>query len=219
MFNRTYDVLDEYRHRLLENMLNRRTIAIGLYIVMLTAMVGGFMLLDKELLPIPDSVKFEIKANTIPFYGFEETNRVAGEIETRLMALKGVESVFTESGAVSKEAGRSEDISVNSIHYIVNCKSPAVRAKVMNEAREILNKAELLDFSLLQEQNTLSQYLSTGGDNFQLKVFYDDIERGKEAVKRVQEQIKNIRELHDLKTTTTEGKPTYAITFNKDLLN
>ncbi|MDQ1354150.1 MAG: family transporter [Acidobacteriota bacterium] len=218
-FNRIYALLDEYRHRLLERMLNRCAIAIGLSIVMLTAMVGGFMLLDKELLPIPDSVKFEIKANTIPFYGFEETNRMAAEIETKLMALKGVESVFTESGAVSKEAGRSEDISVNSIHYIVNCQSPAVRSIVMNEAREILNKAELLDFSLLQEQNTLSQYLSTGGDNFQLKVFYDDIERGKEAVKQVLAQIKNIEGLHDLKTTTTEGKPTYAITFNRELLN
>lgn len=219
VFNRTYAVLDEYRHRLLESMLNRRSIAVGVSIVMLTAMVGGFMLLDKELLPIPDSAKFEIKANTIPFYGFEDTNRMAAEIETKLMALKGVESVFTESGAVSKEAGRSEDISVNSIHYIVNCQSPDARPGVMTGAREILNKTELLDFSLLQEQNTLSQYLSTGGDNFQLKVFYDDIERGKEAVKRVLAQIKNIEGLHDLKTTTTEGKPTYAITFNKELLN
>lgn len=89
----------------------------------------------------------------------------------------------------------------------------------MAGSREVLNKAELMDFSIIQEQNTLSQYLATGGDNFQLKVFYDDIERGKEAVKRVLEEIKNIEELHDLKTTTTEGKPTYAITFNKELLN
>ena len=219
VFNRTYAKLDDYRHWLLEYMLNRKSIAIGVSIVMLVSMVGGFLLLDRELLPIPDSPKFEIKANTIPFYGFEETNRVASEIETKLMTLQGVQSVFTESGAVSKEAGRSEDISVNSIHYIVNCKSPDARSKVMAGTREILNKAELMDFSIIQEQNTLSQYLATGGDNFQLKIFYDDIEKGKEAVRRVLEKIKNVDGLNDLKTTTTEGKPTYAITFNKELLN
>ncbi|MCU0287909.1 MAG: efflux RND transporter permease subunit, partial [Acidobacteria bacterium] len=219
VFNRTYTRLDDYRHWLLERMLTRKRIAIIVSIIMLTLMVLGFMLLDKELLPIPESAKFEIKANTIPFYGFEETNRVASEIESKLIAIDGVKFVFTESGAVSKEAGRSEDISVNSIHYIVNCQSPGVRAKVMSGVREILNKAELIDFSIIQEQNTLSQYLATGGDNFQLKVFYEDIERGKEAVKMVLGEIKNIEELNDLKTTTTEGKPTYAISFNKELLN
>lgn len=219
VFNRTYAILDDSRHRLLEHMLNRRIIAVVISLIMLAGMVGGFMLLNKELLPIPESSKFEIKANTIPFYGFEETNRVASEIEAKLMAVKGVDFLFTESGAVSKEAGRSEDISVNSIHYIVNCKSPEIRPSVMAGVREILNKAELVDFSIIQEQNTLSQYLATGGDNFQLKVFYDDIEKGKEAVRRVLAKMKDIDELNDLKTTTNEGKPTYAISFNKELLN
>jgi HAE1 family hydrophobic/amphiphilic exporter-1 len=177
------------------------------------------MLLDKELLPKPESSKFEINANTIPAYGFEETNRIASEIEKKLMRLQGVKFVFTESGAVSKEAGRSEDISVNSLHFIVNCLSPEVRSEIMSLTRDILNNSELLDFSLSLEQNTLSQYLATGGDNFQVKVFYDDIEKGKEAVIQVLEQIKDFDSLNDLKTTTAEGKPTFAIAFKQSLMN
>ncbi|MCP5108002.1 MAG: efflux RND transporter permease subunit [bacterium] len=219
IFNRLYTTFDNFYHRVLETILNRKIIALYLSIFILASILGTFLLLNKELLPAPESNKFEINANTVPAYGFEETNRIAYEIEKKLMAVQDVEFVFTESGAVSQEAGRSEDISVNSLHFIVNCRSPEIRPKIMAQAREILTNTELQDFSLSLEQNTLSQYLATGGDNFQVKVFYDDIEKGKEAVRRVVEQVRNFPELQDLKTTTTEGKPTYAITFKQDLLN
>ncbi len=220
-FNRLYTAFDDIYHRWLEKLLDRKIYALYISIFILAAIVGTFTLLDKELLPNPESNKFEISANTVPVYGFEETNRIASGIEKTLMGFEEVDFVFTESGAVSSEAGRSEDISVNTIHFIVNCKSPELRSTVMARTREVLKNSELLDFSLSLEQNTLSQYLATGGDNFQIKVFYDDIERGKEAVKRVLEQIKDLTGtgLKDLKTTTTEGKPTFAIGFKKDLLN
>ncbi|MCP4213586.1 MAG: efflux RND transporter permease subunit, partial [bacterium] len=181
--------------------------------------VGLFTMLEKEFLPAPENSKFEISGNTIPAYGFDETNRVSNEIERTLLELPGVESVFSESGAVSKEAGRSEDISVNSIHYIVKCTDPETRARAMNDARAILAKSELLDFSLYLEKNTLSEYLATGGDNFQVKVFYENIEQGKIAVNQVLAAIKDFDNLNDIKTTTTEGKPTFTIRFKQDLLN
>jgi HAE1 family hydrophobic/amphiphilic exporter-1 len=220
-FNRLYAAFDDTYHRWLEKLLNRKIYALYISIFIIAAIVGTFMLLDKELLTKPESSKFEINANTVQAYGFEETNRIASGIEKTLMGFEEVDFVFTESGAVSKEAGRSEDISVNSIHFIVNCKSQELRSTAMARTREILKNSELMDFSLSLEQNTLSQYLATGGDNFQVKVFYDDIEKGKEAVKRVLAQIKDLTGtgLKDLKTTTTEGKPTFAVGFKKDLLN
>jgi HAE1 family hydrophobic/amphiphilic exporter-1 len=218
-FNRLYKAFDDYYHQVLEILLNRKIFALYICIFILVAILGMFMLLDKELLPKPESSKFEINANTIPAYGFEETNRIASEIEKKLMSLQGVKFVFTESGAVSKEAGRSEDISVNSLHFIVNCLSPETRSKIMSLTRDILNHSGLLDFSLSLEQNMLSQYLATGGDNFQIKVFYDDIEKGKKAVTQVLGQLKDFNRLNDLKTTTEEGKPTFAIAFKQDLMN
>ncbi len=218
-FNRLYKTFDDYYHQVLEKILNRKIFALYLCILIIVSILGTFMLLDKELLPKPESSKFEIRAHTVPAYGFEETNRIASEIEKDLKGLEGVKFVFTESGAVSKEAGRSEDISVNSIHFIVHCLSLEARSEIMSRTREILKNSALLDFSVFLEQNTLSQYLATGGDNFQVKVFYDDINKGKEAVGRVMEQIEDFDSLKDLKTTTAEGKPTYAIAFKQDLLN
>ncbi len=218
-FNHLYGAFDNFYHNLLEKILNRKFIAYILCFLVLASIGGMFLLLEKELLPAPESAKFEIKANTVPAYGFEETNRIAREIETQLLKLNGVDFVFNESGAVSKDAGRSEDISVNSIHFILKCRTPEIRDRVMNDARSLLNNFGLQDFSLFLEQNALSQYLATGGDNYQIKVFYDNIEKGKAAVNLVMEQIKDLQGLHDIKTTTTEGKPTYSLSFKQDLLN
>jgi len=219
LFNKLYFSFDNAYHKLLIRFLNKKQLALLLSIIIIFSIYGTFMLLKKELLPAPDSGKFEIKANTSPSYGFEQTDVIADGIEKHLKAIKGVDFVFTESGAVSSFNATTEDISVNSIHYIVSCKVPEQRPRVMNDAREILKTAELEDFSTYLEKNTLSQYLSTSGENFQIKVFYEELERGKEAVAILLKEVEKIAHLHDIKTTTTPGKPSYAIHFKQDVLD
>lgn len=218
-FNTGYTAFDKFYHKVLEKILNKKVYALYLSILIFAALALGFVGLKKELLPAPDSRKFEIKANTIPSYGYEQTDAIASQIEKKLLALDGVNFVFTEAGAVSSLAATTEDISVNSIHFIVDCKSQEIRPIVMEKAREILEQAELQEFSTFLERNTLSQYLTTSGENFQIKVFYEDLQRGKEAVNMVLEEIKDYPQLHDLTTTTTEGKPIYAAQFKQGLLD
>ena len=220
-FNKLYDLFDDFYHRILEHILNKKIIALYLSISIIVLIAGSFMLLKKELLPAPDSRKFEIKANTIPSYGFEETNRIASRIEGQLYELEGVEFVFTESGAVSKFAARSEEFSVNSIHYIIKCSSPKIRPRVMDRARKILNgfKTDLVNFSVFLEKNTLSQYLSVGEENYQIKVFYENIESGKQAARIILDHLVDIKGLIDLKANTAQGKPLFVISFKQDLLN
>lgn len=218
-FNKFYASFDDVYHRILEKFLDRKRLALYLSIVILVAIGVTFSFLEKELLPAPESGKFEIKANTIPSYGFEQTDRIANDIEKRLNALDGVEFVFTESGAVSTFSATTEDISVNSIHFIVSCKTPDIRPQIMEEARDILKKSDLLDFTTYLEKNTLSQYLSTSGENFQVKVFYEELKNGKEAAAMVMDKLKGVEGLHDLKATTTPGKPMYSIKFKMDVLD
>ncbi len=222
-FNRLYQRFDGFYHHILEKILDKKIIALTLCIFIITFIVSTFFILKKELLPTPRSSKFEIKANTLPSYGFDETDRISSRIENKLKNIKGVEFIFTESGAVSQIAGRSEDFSVNSIHYIVKCKSPGERAKVMQMSREILDQEQanhsLLNYSVYLEKNTLSQYLSMEGENFQIKVFYEDIQAGTRAVDLIMGRIKDLEDIQDLKATATEGKPVYALVFKQDLLN
>ncbi|UCH92989.1 MAG: efflux RND transporter permease subunit, partial [Candidatus Aminicenantes bacterium] len=222
-FNTLYQSFDDAYHKLLEKILDKKRIALFLSIIILALIGFGFVLLKKELLPAPNSRKFEIEANSIPSYGFEQTDIIASEIEKKLLNLEGVNFVFTESGSVSTFAATTEDISVNSLHFIVECQSPGLRPQVMDQAREILKqileRADILDYSTALEKNTLSQYLSTSGENFQLKVFYEDIEKGKQAVQLILEKINHLEGLHDIKTTTTEGKPLFVIEFKQDVLD
>lgn len=222
-FNKLYEKFDDYYHNILVKILDRKRIALYLSLGIIFSIILTFLLLKKELLPAPDSKKFEIKANTIPSYGFDETNRIAALIEQKIKNLQGVNFVYTESGAVSKIAARSEEFSVNSIHLIVNCNSPLNRPLIMAGSREILNdfqrEKELLNFSIFLEKNTLSQYLSVGEENFQIKVFYEKLTQGKKAVELILNQIKDIKELIDLKANTAEGKPLFVVDFKQGLID
>jgi len=218
-FNSFYNWFDKIYHKFLEKFLEKKSRAAMLVAFILLSIILTFTFLDKELLPTPDTAKFEIIANTIPSYGFDETNKIAQDIEENILATEGVNFVYSETGSVSKEAARSEDISVNSIHFVVDCKSNDIRPDVMEITRDILKNTDLLDYSIFLEKNTLSKYLSSSGENFQIKVFYEEIERGKEAVDRIVKRISDIEGIYDLKTTTTPGKPVYEIYFKQDLLD
>jgi len=218
-FNKFYTKFDNFYHKILEKILNKKSIALLLSIIILSMIGLGLVLLKKELLPTPKTRKFEINASTIPSYGFEQTDIIASNIEKELLKIPGVTFVFTESGSVSTFAATSEDISVNSIHFIVECQSPHIRSQIMEQSRGILKKADLLEYNTSLEQNTLSQYLGTSGENFQLKVFYQDIDEGKKAVDAILPKIDKIKGLYDFKTTTTEGKPLFVIKYKQSVLD
>jgi len=218
-FNCAYNRFDVFYHRILESILDRKRRAAWLVLVILILIGGSYMILDKELLPSPDSQKFEITADTQPAYGFEETDRIAARIENRLREIKGVDFVYTETGLVSKMAARSEDFSVNHLHFIVNCKPDAPRPELMSRARNVLKNEDLERFTVFLEKNTLSQYLAVGGERFQIKVFYEDIENGREAVQRILDKVAGIRGLIDLKATAARGKPMLTIAFRQELLD
>ncbi len=219
LFNNSYRIFDDFYHRILEKLLDKKIYAVIISGGILVLMILGYFALDKELLPTPDSPKFEIKASTIPSYGFEDTNAVAASIEDKLRKIDGVEFVFSQAGAVSQFTARSEDFSVNNIHFIVQCQSPELRSRAMKTAQLILDNEDLLNYSMFLEKNTLSQYLSMEGDNFQIKVFYEDLETGKLAVNRIMEQIRGMEGLSDLKTSLSEGKPLMSLRFKQDLLD
>ncbi len=88
----------------------------------------------------------------------------------------------------------------------------------MEQVRQLLAKQDLADFSVFLEKNTLSQYLTLEGENFQIKVFYDEIDSGKLAVKRIRDKLQGlpVRELSD---TTAEGKPLYVVRFKQELID
>lgn len=216
-FNKVYNRFDNFYHKILEKILNKKIIAVCLSLIIIVSIYITYSMLSKELLPAPESLKFEIRASTSSVYGFEETDMIASRIEKKLLNIKGINNLFAETGFDPKTVS-TEDISVNNIHFIVECKSPELRLKIMDISREILKKEDLLNFSIHLEKNSLSQYLARSGENFKIKVFYETIKRGKEAVILILDKIKDFEDIHDLKANTSEGKPLFAIQFKEELL-
>jgi HAE1 family hydrophobic/amphiphilic exporter-1 len=89
----------------------------------------------------------------------------------------------------------------------------------MEKSRPIVEKAKLQDYSMFLEKNTLSRYLASEGENFQIKVFYEEIPAGRIAAGAIMAKIKDITDLKDLNLNTSEGKPLYKISFRQHLLD
>ncbi|MCK5222930.1 MAG: efflux RND transporter permease subunit, partial [Candidatus Aminicenantes bacterium] len=92
-FNAFYKWFDTIYHEILEKFLDRKSRAGILILVIVHSIIVSFILLKKELLPTPDTSNFEITANTIPSYGFEETDKIAQDIETNILNTEGVNFV------------------------------------------------------------------------------------------------------------------------------
>lgn len=217
-FNGLYEKFDSVYHRLLLRMLERKRLALYLGLSVLAGIVISVIVIDKELLPSPDSSKFEIKASTQSIYGFEETDRISAELEKAFRSIPGVRFVFAEAGAVSDFAARSEDFSVNSLHFIIDCENGKARARAMEQVRPILARKNLDNFTIYLEKNTLSQYLSMEGQNFQIKVHFEEIANGKEAVSRIMDKLAGLP-ISELSSSTAEGKPLFVVRFKQELID
>jgi HAE1 family hydrophobic/amphiphilic exporter-1 len=218
-FNLAFKKFDDFYHLILGKILDKKSIALIITLVTIGLIFIQLIFLDKELLPKPDSNKFEINAQTVSTLGFEETDRVTMQIEKKIKQLSGVEYIFSEAGSVSKLAAKSKDFSVNSIHLVVSCVNKVARVKLMEKSRTFLkNLQSIEEFSVFLEKNTLSRYLTSEGENFQIKVFYEEIKEGRKASKIILENLMGLTQLRDLQANTASGKPLFKITFNKSIL-
>ena len=216
VFNVSYKKFDEEYHKFLKLCLDRKIIPYSLMILMFVLSLLLYLGLKKELLPQTVSDNFEISAKTSSDYGFEETDRTAKLIENEIKKIKGVKHIFTQVGAVSSISLGAGELSLNSIHMIVN--TGGKREILMEKVRNILKRFSDLTYSVYPEKNTLSEYLRFGAEEFQIQVFYDRIEEGKKAVSGIIKRLKGIKGLVDLRSNIESGKPVLALSFNETLL-
>ncbi len=219
IFNRGYDAFAHWYHDFLLRCLNRKTIAFWITLVMLLGTVFFYLLLKKELLPQPQSARFEVSMTSRSTLGFEETEALAAHLEARIAQLPRVRDVYSRVGATSSLGAESTDISVNRIDMIVSCSGGKSRNRLMQETRELISRLpDVEHYSVFPEQNTLSQYLRFGAEEFKVKVFYDNIPAGKKAAAAIRLQLGKIPELVDIRDDSDEGKPIMLIRFNEELL-
>ncbi len=217
-FNRAYRAFSDAYHSFLKLCLERKLLPFSIAALMLAATVALYFGLKKELLPLPSSPVFEIKASTPSSLGFEETDEIAKGIEARLLSLDGIESVFCQTGAASALTGLSPSLSVNNIHMIVRCRDAQLREPLMEKARAVLASYPGLAGAVMPERTALSEYLRFGAEEFQLQVFYERIQDGRKVVGQLLRELSKVKGLVDLRTNAVEGKPVIALDFKEEFL-
>jgi HAE1 family hydrophobic/amphiphilic exporter-1 len=220
VFNRGYDAFARRYHAFLLRCLERKRIAVWIAMAMLAGTVIFYLPLKKELLPQTRTARFEISAGSDPSQGYEETESLGDALEARFQRIPGVTHVFSRFGTTSQLGVENADISVNRLDWIVECRGRGKRDGAMRAARRILAAVPALaQYSVFPERNTLSEYLHFGAEEFQVKVFYERIADGRQAVRGLTAIMKDMPQLVDVRSNDGDGKPILAMRVNEELLN
>ena len=141
-------------------------------------------------------------------------------LETQFQKIPWVTHVFSRFGTTSQLGIENADISINRLDWIIECRGRGKRDEAMMEVRRILaHTSGLAQSSVFPEKNTLSEYLHFGADEFQVKVYYERIADGRQAVRDLMAIIKTMPLLVDVRCNDEDGKPILAMRINEELLN
>lgn len=220
LFNRGYERFVQWDHKFLVRCLDHKMIAAWISLGMLAGIVLFYLPLKKELLPQTRTARFEISAGSDPSLGYEETESLGDALEAQFQKIPWATHVFSRFGTTSQLGIENADISVNRLDWIIECRGRGKRDEAMKEARRILAAtAGLAQFSVFPEKNTLSEYLHFGADEFQVKVYYERIADGRQAVRDIMAVMKAMPLLVDVRCNDEDGKPILAMRINEELLN
>jgi HAE1 family hydrophobic/amphiphilic exporter-1 len=220
LFNRGYEGFAHWYHAFLLDCLDHKRIAAWISLAMLAGTVIFYLPLKKELLPQTRTARFEISAGSDPSLGYEETENLGDALERQFQKIPWVAHVFSRFGTTSQLGLENADISVNRLDWIIECGGRDKRDEAMREVRRILaHTSGLAQFSVFPEKNTLSEYLRFGADEFQVKVYYERIADGRQAVQDIAAIMKTMPLLVDVRSNDEDGKPILAMRINEELLN
>ena len=214
-FSRLYSSFDRSYHRFLELCFEKKSIPFLITLFMLLFIIASFPFIKKEFLPSPSTPRFEIEASTGPDYGFDATDEIAKDVETKLLSLRDVVFVFSQVGAVSRFSPSEKSLAVNHMEILAGAVS---RERAMDGARKILASYPQLSFSVIPARNALSRYLRLGAENFRMKVFYRVEDYGREAVREILRRLRRVKGLVDLRTNAFLQKPVLAVKFKEKVL-
>ncbi len=217
-FNLTYDRLARFHHRTLIWSLNNKG---KVTLVTLLGFLGVTVLafnLPRELVPQLKVNSAEIRLRTPIEFSFEETAYVVQIIDQRLRKERFVTQVFSQAGLVSGLEALSPEISLNSARILFQARGAKELDEIIPRVRSWLLSFPGLNFSILKEQSTLAQWLSTGLSEVGLRLYGDDLEILRREALNLAEKLKRLPALTSTRVAMEEGKPEFLLRLKKEAL-
>ncbi|MCP2520317.1 efflux RND transporter permease subunit [Candidatus Aminicenantes bacterium AC-708-M15] len=215
-FNKIYSGFSVFYHRFLDWSLNNKgKVLTGSLLFLVITFLAGTQI-GRELIPKPKTNTFEINLTTPVDFSLEQTEEIVSIIEKWLKSDSSVETIFSQIGIVTGMQAYDPRVSVNSAKILCRLLSHSDVQRVIKELRTKLSRFPEIDFSIVQQQTTLSEMLAIGGKELSLIIKGDDLDKLNSIANQLVEKLENIEGLADISTSYKQGKPQFLIKLKRN---
>ncbi|MFH2043261.1 MAG: efflux RND transporter permease subunit [Acidobacteriota bacterium] len=218
IYTAAYGGFENFYHRFLDwSLANKGKVILSSFLILVLTLLLATRI-PQELMPKPEAEFFEVHIKTPIDYSLEQTADVVASLEAWLGDRNEVVSSFAQIGIVSGMESLNPDVSLNSAKVFVEAKKAKLVDAVMEGAREYLGRIPGLNFSIIKEQATLSQFLAFNSAEVGIRIKGEDLNRLKIYAGQLVEGLGEIPEIADINTNIGEGKPEFLVSIRKEAL-
>ena len=207
-------IKEKYKTTLLWS-LGHRKLVIFLSIILFFGSIALFPLIGAEFIPEMDQGQFSINIEMPIGTNLEETNRVAKQVEEKVLSFPEVESLLTNVGSSGDMMGST---SSDSSSLIVLLKNSSQRERTTKEVMEELRKEILIpDVEITMAAADMMGGGMGGGSPISIKVSGDDLAVLEDLSVKIKNELAQIDGVREIEDSISEGRPELQITVNRGL--
>lgn len=201
----------------LEWVLDHRRAVLGSIILLFVVALVAFFNLGRSFLPPFNEGSFTINVSSLPGISLEESDRLGREAEALLLEVPEIKTVARKTGRAELDE-HALGVNVSEIEAPFELKDRS-RSEVMEEVRQKLSTITGANIEIGQPiSHRIDAMLSGTEANIAIKIFGTDLNQMFTIGQKIQEAVKGIPGLVDLKVEQQIERPQLAIVPKRELL-
>ena len=205
-----------YEKALLYALAHKKAVLASTFSVFLVAL-GLFFTLGRSFLPPFNEGSFTINVSSLPGISLEESDRLGREAEALLLEVPEIKTVARKTGRAELDE-HALGVNVSEIEAPFELKDRS-RSEVMEEVRQKLSTITGANIEIGQPiSHRIDAMLSGTEANIAIKIFGTDLNQMFTIGQKIQEAVKGIPGLVDLKVEQQIERPQLAIVPKRELL-
>ena len=180
-----------------------------------------FTQLEQELLPRVDQGQFFIELNLPTGTRLEITNNNTKKIETEVLKVPELKNISTNVGSDKSKAGEgTSTLGSHQSRMVVNLKSSRKRhtKDIIQSLKENVDKLGIknAEINFVSNDSAFGAAVGGGGAAITIEILGQDLEKLAELNQQIQNKLKSIQGVYNIKDSTSEPFPETRINIDKE---
>ena len=214
-FDRGFGILQSNYPRLLHWSLEHKLGVFGIVLFLLILSSGVYGFLGAELIPPLAQGEFSFEIRLPKGRPLEVTDRLMRDLETRIAALPGVETVFTSVGGSNKNqfASTTLEENIGQLRVVMSDRrnKAAERSTILQIRREMGRHPEITHTF---RRPTIFSFRTP----IEIEIYTFDLEEQRRVAGLVAQRLEQMEDLSDIESSTELGNPEIRIRFRRQQL-